>query len=31
MLALTLSLVAAGLILQWLTPAADSIGDFVRP
>jgi len=31
MLALTLSLVAAGLILQWLTPSADSIGDFVRP
>jgi hypothetical protein len=28
--ALTLSLVAAGLLAQWLTPAADSIGDFFR-
>lgn len=31
MLALTLTLVAAGLVAQWLTPAADSIGDFLRP
>lgn len=31
MLALTLTLVAAGLVAQWLTPAADSIGDFLQP
>lgn len=31
MLALTLSLVAAGLLAQWLTPAADSIGDLLQP
>jgi hypothetical protein len=31
MLALTLTLVAAGLVSQWLSPAADSIGDFLRP
>jgi len=30
-LALTLCLVAAGLLAQWLRPAADSIGDFLRP
>lgn len=31
MLALTLSLVIAGLVAQWHTPAADSIGDLLRP
>ena len=31
MLALTLTLVAAGLVAQWLRPAAHSIGDFLRP
>jgi hypothetical protein len=31
MLALTLSLVAAGLLAQWIKPAANSIGDFLRP
>jgi hypothetical protein len=30
-LALTLSLVAAGLAAQWLAPSADSIGDFLWP
>ncbi len=31
MLALGASLVLAGLVAQWLTPTADSIGDFLRP
>jgi hypothetical protein len=31
MLALTLALVAAGLMAQWISPGADSIGDFLRP
>jgi hypothetical protein len=31
MLALTLTLAAAGFAAQWLRPTADSIGDFLRP
>jgi hypothetical protein len=31
MLALTLTLVAAGVAAQWLRPTADSIGDLLRP
>jgi hypothetical protein len=31
MLALTITLVAAGLMAQWIAPGADSIGDFLRP